>query len=77
MDEKAHTMNSRNFEFLRSHDGELADLGGFAERYAHSDPASALVKLRLFGENLVADFLQHYCRPPSSAFRRRVPGSAP
>lgn len=53
-------MKSRNFNFLRTHNRELADLGGFAERYAHSDPASALVKLRMFGENLVADFFQHY-----------------
>lgn len=53
-------MNSRNFEFLRPHNRELAELGGFAERYVYSDPASALMKLRLFGENLVADFLQNY-----------------
>ena len=48
-------MKSGNFEFLREHNPELADLGGFAERYAYSDPVGALVKLRLFGENLVAD----------------------
>src|SRR5215831_330687 len=63
MDVETHTMHSRNFEFLRSHPRELADLGGFAEHYTHSDPASALVKLRLFGENLVADFLQHHKVP--------------
>ncbi len=56
-------IDSRNFEFLRSHHRELADLGGFAERYVYSDPASALVKLRLFGENLVKDFLQYYKIP--------------
>ncbi|OGG43964.1 MAG: restriction endonuclease subunit R [Candidatus Handelsmanbacteria bacterium RIFCSPLOWO2_12_FULL_64_10] len=56
-------MNSRNFEFLRPHNRELADLGGFAERYVHSDPASALTKLRLFGENLTAGFFQHYQIP--------------
>lgn len=63
-------MNSRNFEFLRSHNRELADLGGFAEQYAHGDPASALVKLRQFGENLVADFFQHYRVPrlPQASF---------
>ncbi len=53
-------MKSRNFEFLREHNRELADLGAFAEHYAYSDPAGALVKLRLFGENLVADFFSHY-----------------
>src|SRR5712691_7053530 len=70
MDVETHTMHSRNFEFLRSHHRELADLGGFAEHYAHSDPASALVKLRLFGENLVADFLQHHKVPrlPQATF---------
>src|SRR5437870_11371631 len=69
-DVEAHPMNSRNFEFLRSHHRALADLGGFAEHYAHSDPTSALVKLRLFGENLVADFLQHHKVPrlPQATF---------
>ena len=41
-------MKSHNFEFLRSDWKELAELGGFAEAYAYADPASALVKLRLF-----------------------------
>ncbi len=56
-------MESRNFEFLRATNQELADLGGFAERYAYSDPASALIKLRQFGENLVASFFQHFQIP--------------
>jgi hypothetical protein len=30
-------MNSRHFEFLRSHNRELAELGGFAEHYVYSD----------------------------------------
>ena len=60
---EARIMKSRNFDFLSTHNRELAELGGFAERYAHSDPASALVKLRMFGENLVADFFQHYKIP--------------
>lgn len=42
-------MKSVNFEILRDGWPELAGLGGFAESYAHADPASALVKLRLFG----------------------------
>lgn len=45
-------MKSLNFEILRDGWPELAGLGGFAESYAHADPSSALVKLRLFGENL-------------------------
>ncbi|MCA3296583.1 MAG: DEAD/DEAH box helicase family protein [Roseomonas sp.] len=48
-------MKSRNFEILRGGWPELASLGGFAEAYAHDDPASALVKLRLFAENLTKD----------------------
>ena len=48
-------MNSQNFEILRPAWSELATLGGFAEAYAHTDPASALVKLRLFAENFTKD----------------------
>ena len=40
-------MKSQNFEFLRPQYDVLADLGGFAEAYVHSDPPSALAKLRL------------------------------
>lgn len=47
-------MASVNFEFLRSRRAELADLGGFAERYAYSDPAGSLVKQRSFVELVVA-----------------------
>src|SRR5437660_1183206 len=49
------TMKSLNFEFLRGKRQELAALGGFAEHYAYPDPASALVKLRTFAEQLVLD----------------------
>ena len=48
-------MKSDNFEILRHGWPELASLGGFAEAYAHDDPASSLVKLRLFTENLTKD----------------------
>ena len=48
-------MKSVNFEILRPRWRELAELGGFAEAYAHADPASAMVKLRLFAENLTKD----------------------
>jgi len=63
-------MKSINFEFLRETNRELAELGGFAEQYVNTDPASALLKLRLFGENLVADFFDHYQIPrePRSTF---------
>ncbi len=56
-------MKSENFEFLRDDWPELAALGGFAEAYAHTDPASSLVKLRLFGEN-VTKGIYHKLRLP-------------
>lgn len=56
-------MKSANFEFLRSAFPELADLGGFAERYACSDPASALVKLRLFAETMVSAIYSRHKLP--------------
>src|SRR6056297_3245223 len=48
-------MKSENFEILRDNWPALAELGGFAEAYAQADPASALIKLRLFAENLTKD----------------------
>lgn len=56
-------MKSLNFEILRDGWPELAGLGGFAEAYAHADPASALVKLRLFGENLTKDIYRELRLP--------------
>ncbi len=53
-------MKSLNFEFLRPHFRELADLGGFAEFYAGSDPSTSLVKLRLFAEHLVKAVFTHH-----------------
>ncbi len=46
-------MKSTNFEFLRKRWPELASLGGFAEHYAATDPAGAMVKLRTFVESLI------------------------
>ena len=46
-------LKSLNFEPLRAVYPELANMGGYAEHYAHSDPAGALVKLRNFAERLV------------------------
>ena len=51
-------MKSENFEILRDRWPELASLGGFAEAYAHADSAGALMKLRLFAENLTRDIYQ-------------------
>jgi type I restriction enzyme R subunit len=46
-------LTSLNFEPLRAVYPELANMGGYAEHYAHGDPESALVKLRNFAERLV------------------------
>jgi type I restriction enzyme R subunit len=60
-------MKSQNFEFLRVKRGVLADLAGFAERYAHEDPASSLIKQRSFVEHIVAVIYEQYrLRPPFS-----------
>jgi len=77
-------MNSQNFEFLRTRRGVLADLAGFAERYAHDDPASSLIKQRSFVEHVVAAIYERYhLLPPYSdnlndlmnetSFRQSVP----
>ncbi|MBI2800022.1 MAG: DEAD/DEAH box helicase family protein [Gammaproteobacteria bacterium] len=59
-------MQSINFEFLRDGSPDLAALGGFAENYAHSDPQSALVKLRMFAERVVASIYRYldFAIPP-------------
>ena len=56
-------MNSINFELLRPRWPELAELGGFAESYVYNDPASALLKLRTFAENLTKDIYQELGLP--------------
>lgn len=77
-------MRSQNFEFLRSTRAVLADLAGFAERYAHEDPASSLIKQRSFVEHVVTTIYDRYrLRPPFSdnlndlmtaeSFRQSVP----
>lgn len=59
-------MTSANFEWLRPKWPELASLAAFAEAYANSDPASALVKLRAFAENLTKDVYRdlRLAKPP-------------
>src|SRR5579862_613006 len=60
-------MQSLNFEILRTHYPQLADLGGFAEQYVHSDPEAAVAKLRKFGEALTQAICAHYRLPRSVA----------
>src|SRR4051794_16977305 len=45
-------MQSLNFEFLREGWPQLAELGGFAERYLDTDPQSACTKMRLLAEEV-------------------------
>jgi hypothetical protein len=59
-------MQSLNFEALRTHYPQLADLGGFAEQYVYSDPEGAVAKLRKFGETLTHAIYTHYRLPRSS-----------
>ena len=77
-------MKSLNFEYLRSDWDELASLAGFAEQYAYADPASALVKLRSFAEQVVEIIYEKFSlqRPPQArlmelltedAFKQAVP----
>lgn len=77
-------MKSRNFEFLRAERAELAALGAFAEQYTFPDPASALVKLRTFAEQVVLGIYQNLGLPRpaqadligllnNDAFRAAVP----
>jgi type I restriction enzyme R subunit len=77
-------MKSQNFEFLRPKRAALADLAGFAERYAHEDAASSLIKQRSFVEHVVAVIYERYrLLPPYSdnlndlmnaeSFRQSVP----
>ncbi|HEX7378598.1 MAG TPA: hypothetical protein VF278_15875 [Pirellulales bacterium] len=63
-------MQSTNFEFLRPRWPQLAALGGFAESYAHGDPIGALVKLRAYGEQMVAYLYDRHRLPrqPRPAF---------
>jgi type I restriction enzyme, R subunit len=62
---KVMAMKSQNFEFLRPKRALLADLTAFAERYAHSDPTSSLLKQRGFIEQAVIAIYEAYrLRPP-------------
>lgn len=56
-------MKSYNFEMLREGFAELAGLGGFAEQYVHADPASSLIKQRLYVESMVARIYTKFSLP--------------
>lgn len=63
-------LRSLNFEPLRATFPDLANMGGYAEHYAHSDPESSLVKLRNFAERVVDHIYaaQKLVRAPQSTF---------
>lgn len=56
-------MKSINFEVLRGSFPELASLGGFAEQYVHTDPSSALIKMRTFVERMVSRIYAQHSLP--------------
>jgi hypothetical protein len=47
------SMTSLKFEHLRSKWPQLTELGGMAEQYVHSDPSSAVAKMRIFTEQML------------------------
>ncbi|WP_370238830.1 DUF4145 domain-containing protein [Neptunomonas phycophila] len=67
-----------NFEKLSQSWSELADLGAFAETYAHLDPQSSLVKLRCYVEKLVGVIYSELKLPtePNSTFMDRLSNSS-
>jgi len=67
-------MQSQNFEHLRAHWPELANLGGHAEQYVFDDPQSALIKLRCFAEKLVGIVYREWRLPsyPNDKFMDRL-----
>ena len=73
-------MQSLNFEFLRKQPAwlPLADLGGFAEGYARTDPVTAVVKLRSFGELLVQSIYTklRLPKPPRANFHELLTNHA-
>lgn len=52
-------MKSKNFENLRDQYPEIASFCILAESYAYSDPASAVIKLRIFAEQLVGKIYEN------------------
>ena len=71
------SMRSQNFEFLRSKRAVLADLAGFAERYAHEDAASSLIKQRSFVEHaFTAIYGAYHLRDWAAPGSNRGPASS-
>ncbi|MCC1497937.1 AAA family ATPase [Alcanivorax sp. 1008] len=56
-----------NFDFIKARQPDLAELGQWAEKYAYSDPQSAITKLRCFGEIYVGFIYEDYSLPSYGA----------
>jgi type I restriction enzyme R subunit len=71
-------MKSANFEILEDRWPELAQLGAFAESYVFTDPASAMMKLRLYAENLTKNLYRDLRLPSEDrmSFVDMLSGSA-
>ncbi len=50
-----------NFDFLSEYWHDLAEIGAVAENYLYSDPNSCVIKLGMFGEQLVLDIFAFEC----------------
>ena len=76
--ERIYFMQSQNFENLRPHWPDLANLGGHAEQYVFDDPQSALIKLRCFAEKLVGVVYSQWGLPgyPNDKFMDRLENDA-
>jgi hypothetical protein len=66
-------MESRNFLPLKARWPQLYEHAGFAERYAYSDPHTAIIKLRGFAEILVGTIFRDLrlpCQPADGFFEK-------
>ena len=70
-------VESINFDILRDRHPELVEHCAFAERYVHTDPQSALGKLRVFGELITRSFYdrENLIAPIDATFNDLLKGS--
>lgn len=67
-------MQSQNFEHLRQHWSELANLSGYPEQYLFDHPQSTSIKLRCFAEKLAGIVFREWRLPalPNEKFIDRL-----
>lgn len=70
-------MHSVNFKLLQTRWPELYEYASFAERYAYSDPHTAIIKLRCFAEQLVGILYRELLLPcaPNDGFFEKLKSS--